>query len=332
MLPDFIVAFFAANQNLLWLVTVIADLSFTLLLYRLFGKMGLYSIIVLNIMLSNLQGPKLTVIFGLQTSLGLILYAGIYFATDLMSEKYGQREANRAVFIGFATSIIVVVMMSISLLFLPTDTGPKQEFAQNVHHALLLLFDYTPLFVFGSLFVYLISQSFDVWLFHYIKEKTHDKHLWLRNNGSTLTSQALDTVLYAGIVWLPLLSRTLPMNEAIALALELAMSKYIFKFFIALFDTPFIYWAREWDVDSKDWSDHQQVVHHTEPGEMKFIGWFVAGLGGLLYLGNVVMDIGNYTVTTFPGLGLLFILFGLLLVDRGRISAKRIQDAKNNQA
>lgn len=320
MLPDTLVSFFAANQNLLWLFTVLADLSFTLLLYRLFGKMGLYSIIVLNIMLSNLQGPKLTVIFGMQTSLGLILYAGIYFATDLMSEKYGRREANRAVLIGFATSVIVVVMMSISLMFLPTDTGPKQEFAQNVHQALLLLFDYTPLFVFGSLFVYLISQSFDVWIFHYIKEKTNNQHLWLRNNLSTLTSQALDTVLYGAIVWLPLLSRTMPMNDAIALALELAMAKYVFKFFIALFDTPFIYWAREWDVDDKDWNDRQHEIHHTAPTEMKFIGWFIVALGGLLYLGNLVTLVGGFTVSTFPGLGLLFVLFGLFLVDRGRLA------------
>jgi hypothetical protein len=245
MLPTAIVDFFAQYQGLLWLLTVAVDLSITLLLYRVFGKMGLYAIIVLNIMLSNLQGAKLTIIFGLETSLGVILYSGIYFATDLLSEKYGRREANRAVFIGFATSIIVVVMMSINLMFLPSIQ--KFELAEATHQALETLFNVTPRFVFGSIFVYLISQSFDVWIFHYIKELTAGKHLWLRNNLSTLTSQAIDTVLYTVIVWWGIYD--------LATAFKLALAKYFFKSLIALMDTPFIYWARSWDMRHKDWHE-----------------------------------------------------------------------------
>lgn len=251
MLPSSIVNYFATHQDMLWMLTISVDLGITLVLYRLFGKMGLYSIVVLNIMLSNLQGPKLTVIFGMETSLGLILYAGIYFATDLLSEKYGKREANRAVLIGFATSMIVVIMMSISLMFLPSERVGQQEFAHSIHHALQLLFNFTPTFVFGSLFVYLVSQSLDVWLFHFIKEKTKGKHLWLRNNASTIISQFVDTILYSLIVWWHLVG--------LELAITLAISKYFFKVFIALFDTVFIYWARSWDVNKKDWHDSRQV-------------------------------------------------------------------------
>ncbi len=80
--------FFLANQNILWLVVLALDLSMTVLMYRFFGKQGLLASIVLAILLSNLQGPKLTMMFGMQTSLGVILYSGIYFATDLLSEKY----------------------------------------------------------------------------------------------------------------------------------------------------------------------------------------------------------------------------------------------------
>jgi hypothetical protein len=76
-------------------------------LYHLFGKQGLLASIVLAILLSNLQGPKLTIIFGMQTSLGVIFYSSIFFATDLLSEKYGRAEANRAVLIGFTVSVII---------------------------------------------------------------------------------------------------------------------------------------------------------------------------------------------------------------------------------
>jgi hypothetical protein len=87
---------------------------------------------------------------------------------------------------------------------------------------------------------YLISQSFDVWLFHKVKDWTQGKHLWIRNNLSTITSQALDTVLYAVIVWWGIFD--------LETAFRLALAKYFFKVFIAAFDTPFIYWARGWDV------------------------------------------------------------------------------------
>lgn len=265
MLPSSISDFFAMHQNILWMITVAVDLSLTLTMYRLFGKTGLYGVIVLNIMLSNLQGPKLTVIFGMETSLGLILYAGIYFATDLLSEKYGKREANRAVMLGFATSVIVVIIMSINLMFQPSE---GKDLALQTHQALVDLFNFTPWFVFGSLFVYLVSQSLDVWIFHYVKEKTGGKHLWLRNNVSTMTSQLVDTVLYTLIVWWPLFmqhEQGMEPLEALKVAASLAIAKYFFKVIIALIDTPFIYIARDWNVSHRDW--HEYSDHEIEAAE-----------------------------------------------------------------
>ena len=250
MLPQTLIEFFSIYQEWLWFFTITVDLMITLLLYRLFGKLGLYGVVVLNIMLSNVQGPKLTVIFGMPTSLGVILYSGIYFATDLMSERYGRHEATRAVLLGFATSVILVMMMSLSILFLPATTQESSGFAHDVHEAIILLFGFTPRFVFGSLFAYLISQSFDVWVFHYLKKLTNNKHLWLRNNVSTLASQALDTVLYSLVVWWGIVE--------LWTAIQLGLVKYLFKFIIALYDTPFIYWAREWDVSKKDWNENQR--------------------------------------------------------------------------
>ncbi len=259
MLPLSIENYFATHQDLLWILIVSVDLSVTLLLYRLFGKMGLYAVVILNIMLSNFQGPKLTVIFGMETSLGVILYSGIYFATDLLSEKYGKKEGQRAVLLGFAASIIMVVMIYASLMFLPSET----KNAKIVHDAIATIFDFTPLFVFGSLLAYLITQSFDVWIFHYIKEKTQGRHLWLRNNVSTISSQALDTLLYTTIVWGPIVG--------IGHAIYLGFTKYVFKVVIALLDTIFIYWARDWDVTDKDWNEslHEEYLQYKKENVLK---------------------------------------------------------------
>ena len=173
--------FFSQHQLLLWILTVFTDLGFAVLCYRLFGRTGLYGVVIFSLLLANIMGPRLTVIGGLQTSMGVILYSSIFFATDLLSEKYGQAEARRAVMLGFFISVTLVVMTQISMLFLPSTRPETAAFAQSVHAATVTLFDYTPRFVFGSLLAYLLSQSFDVWVFHRIREATHGKHLWLRH-------------------------------------------------------------------------------------------------------------------------------------------------------
>jgi queuosine precursor transporter len=235
-----IASFFNTNQELLWLLTIVLDLGFAVILYRLFGRYGLYGCIVFSLLLANIQGPKLTMVFGLQTSMGVILYSSIFFATDLLSEKYGRQEAQRAVMVGFSVSVMLVVLTQISLLFNPSSDPLTAEFALNIHNATAVLFDYTPRFVFGSLIAYLISQSFDVWVFHRIKQATGGKHLWLRNTGSTLLSQIIDTLIYGLVVWWGIVD--------FITAMQLASAKYIFKFFIAIIDTPFIYMARKWPV------------------------------------------------------------------------------------
>jgi len=240
LIPETIASFFTTQQELLWVMTLLLDLSLTLLMYRLFGRIGLTAAIVLAILLANLQGPKLTVIFGLETSLGVIFYSTIFFATDLLGEKHGRAAANQAVLTGFGVSVIIVVMMSISMLYPPSTRPESAEFSANIHAAFAQILNFTPRFVFGSLLAYLISQSFDVWLFHRIRQATRGRHLWLRNNLSTMTSQALDTALYSLVVWWGTVSLTT--------AIQLALAKYVFKLVIAAADTPFIYWARDWHV------------------------------------------------------------------------------------
>lgn len=236
MIPDNIASFYMANQEVLWLTTLALDLAFVVLLFRLFGKAGLMVAISTAIILANLQGPKLTVIFGMETSLGVIFYSSIFFATDVLSENYGRKAANKAVWMGFTVSVIVVVMLSFALMYLPSDRPASAEFSQQIHGAFETIVGFAPNVVFGSLFAYIVSQSFDVWAFHRIRKWTGEGNLWLRNNLSTLSSQFIDTMLFSLIVWAPLFG--------ILNAAKLGVTKYGIKIVISLIDTPFIYWAR----------------------------------------------------------------------------------------
>lgn len=236
MFPQPVVEFFAANQELLWFTTLFVDLGCTLVLYRLFGRAGLQVAIALAILLANLQGPKLTVIFGLQTSLGVIFYSSIFFATDVLSENYGKAAANKAVRMGFAVSVIILLMLSLALLYLPSSKPEAAAHSASIHAAFATIVDFTPRFIFGSLLAYYVSQHFDVWAFHKIKSWTGERWLWLRNNGSTLASQVVDTTIYSLVAWWGIVD--------LRTALALGAAKYLFKAVIAAIDTVFLYWAR----------------------------------------------------------------------------------------
>ena len=234
--------FFINNQELLWLLVVFYDLTLVILLYRFFGKYGLYAAVILGIILGNLQGGKISElqIFGtsINVSMGAILYSGIYFATDLLNEKFGKNEANRAVYLGFFANIAVMITLWLSINFLPSSLSDS---ALEVHTAISTLSQYSPIFIIGCLMAYLASQTFDVWFFNYLKEKTDGKKLWLRNNLSTMTSQLIDTLIYQ-FTWV------IATDLSFAEAFGLAVVKYIFKFIIAIVDTVFIYIVRGWKV------------------------------------------------------------------------------------
>ena len=105
------------NQELLWVLTVVYDLGLAILLYRFFGKHGLYTAVILGIVLGNLQGGKVSELeffgYSFTASMGAILYSGIYFATDVLNEKFGKEEARRAVMLGFVANVAVMITLSL---------------------------------------------------------------------------------------------------------------------------------------------------------------------------------------------------------------------------
>tara|TARA_B100001057_G_scaffold498606_1_gene606184 strand:- start:2215 stop:2934 length:720 start_codon:yes stop_codon:yes gene_type:complete len=235
-------SFLSENPEFLWIFTVFYDLTISILLFRYFGLKGLFIAVTLGIMLANLQGGKVSDLnlFGqtFTVSMGAIMYSGIYFATDLISEKYGRKEANKAVILGAISNIVIMFTLVLSTYYLPSEIASSSN---SVHSAISTLALYSPIFVIGSITAYLISQTFDVWIFHKIKKMTNGRYLWLRNNVSTLSSQALDTFIYT-FVWV------LAGELSFLTALSIALTKYIFKFIIAIIDTIFIYLVRNWDV------------------------------------------------------------------------------------
>lgn len=228
------------NESL-WFGFAVLDLAMVLVVFRFFGKQGLFALIVFNLILCNIQVLKTVELFGLTTTLGNILYASVFFATDLLGEHYGREEAKKAVILGFFSLILAVLYMQIAMLFIPSEA----DFAQPHLEA---IFGVMPRVVLASMAAYLFSQWHDIWAFHYWKDRTGGKHLWLRNNASTIVSQLLDTAIFCSIAFLGLF----PMS----VWLQILVSTYLIKVVVAFLDTPFIYLAARFKP-----SDAEPVRH-----------------------------------------------------------------------
>ena len=227
------------SNSLLWILFLLFDLAMVVVVYRYFGRAGLFAYIVMAIITANIQVVKLVNIFGLETTLGNIMYGSIFLCTDILNEMHGKKEATRAVWLGFLAMIMFTLYMQVSLQFSPSQYDEGQS------TALASIFSFLPRITIGSLLAYLASQFLDVSLFANIRVRTAGRMLWLRNNASTLLSQAVDTTLFVFIGLGPLdlfFGAALIPNWQVFSAIWL--SSYVMKLIVALVDTPFLYLAK----------------------------------------------------------------------------------------
>ncbi|QHS22539.1 queuosine precursor transporter [Virgibacillus sp. MSP4-1] len=214
----------------LWLGFAFVNFTMILLIYKIFGKPGLFVWIGMSTVVANIQVLKTIELFGITATLGNIIYGTAFLATDILNEKYGKRDAKKAVWLGFYTLIAMTMMMQVALQFQPAESD-------TVHGALKTLFDLVPQVALGSLAAYIISQYFDVWIFSRLKNKfPDDKFLWLRNNGSTMISQLLDSLVFCSIAFF---------GMPWGVWAEIFISTYFIKFIVSFLDTPFFYIAKK---------------------------------------------------------------------------------------
>lgn len=200
----------------------------------------LQTIFVISIVIANIVGCKVIDIgasaFGMPLLLsgGAITYAFTFLCTDIIGEIWGRKEANRAVVLGFIGQVF-----AIGLIVLTQYTPTQDNEMQSAYETLL---GQSPIFTLGSLVAYLCSQSWDVWIFHNIRGRFSGKPKmrWLWNNASTITSQIIDTFIYAVIAF------GIGMNYlftpgGFSIVLSIFLGQYILKFTLALLDTPIFY-------------------------------------------------------------------------------------------
>ena len=213
-------------NEILWILTLVLSFVSIILCYKYLGKNGLFLWIVVATLVSNIQTVKTVELFGLETSLGTILYGSTFLATDILNYKYGLKESRKTIIYGFLSMIMMTIFMVICLLYQPSIN----DFAQE---SLSTIFSFNIRITIASLVGFGVSQFIDTFLFHKLQKKYNK--LWLSNNASTMIGQVVDTIIFTLITYVG----TMNFNAII----EIMISMYIFKLMVALLDTPFMYLA-----------------------------------------------------------------------------------------
>ncbi len=163
-----------------------------------------------------------------EQSVGILPYPITFLLTDLISELFGAKRANQIVVAGLLSSLFVLLIIWVAGAAPAASWSPVSD-GQFDH-----VFGQTALAVGASMCAYLIAQFVDIRVFHYLKKLTKGRHLWIRNNFSTITSQLIDT--FTVIALLCLLGEI-----EWALFWTLLLNGFLFKMLVAAFDTPFFY-------------------------------------------------------------------------------------------
>ena len=196
-------------------------------------KIYLYlaAIFIAALVVCNLIANKfITIDLGFKTfviSAGVLPYPITFLITDILSEIYGKKKTARIVWAGFGASLFVLGVLLLAQQFTAIAGSPVDDETFNK------VFGNSWRVIFASMTAYLCAQLIDVRIYHFWKEKTAGKHLWLRNNFSTVFSQLVDTTLVVCVLFLGVRSH----SEIIQFILD----GWLFKILCAFIDTPLLY-------------------------------------------------------------------------------------------
>tara|TARA_B100000963_G_scaffold336031_1_gene330726 strand:- start:140 stop:826 length:687 start_codon:yes stop_codon:yes gene_type:complete len=196
-------------------------------------KIYLYlaAIFIAALVVCNLIANKfITIDLGFKTfviSAGVLPYPITFLITDILSEIYGKKRTARIVWAGFGASLFVLGVLLLAQQFTAIAGSPVDDETFNK------VFGNSWRVIFASMTAYLCAQLIDVRIYHFWKEKTVGKHLWLRNNFSTVFSQLVDTTLVVCVLFLGVRSH----SEI----LQFIFDGWFFKMLCAFIDTPLIY-------------------------------------------------------------------------------------------
>lgn len=202
-------------------------------IYLVLAALFITSLVVSNLIFQKFFYWDFFGIYRFEISVGILPYPITFLITDIVSEVYGKRKANQMVTTGIFASFFSLLIVWVS------DRVPAIAGSPIDDSTFTMVFGATAVAVFASMMAYLLAQYIDIQIFHWWKKVTKGKHLWLRNNFSTFTSQFVDTFT---VLFLLCSFEKIPWE----LFSSLLLSGFLFKIMVALLDTPLLYAGVYW--------------------------------------------------------------------------------------
>lgn len=237
------------SNEVLLMFSVFLYLGTFILLFKFFGKLGIFAWIILGTLYSNIEVLMNVHAFGMNMSLGNVLFGSTFLATDVLSERYGKEYSKIGMRLGVITTTTYILFSQFWLLFTPSS----EDF---VYPSMEIIFTPVLRIAIVSVIVYYICQKIDIFLYHYIWKKTtkmsnsKEKYLWLRNNGSTCITQLVNSFLftYLSFGYINLGFIQLEGLFDFQTVMSIFLSSWLIMTIVAIVDTPFCYLCRNLKV------------------------------------------------------------------------------------
>ena len=197
-----------------------------LALYIVLAGLFIASLVVCNLIANKFISLDLG-FYTFVLSAGVLPYPITFLITDFLSEFYGRKRTNYVILSGFIALIFVLFVIWLGSQFNSIENSPISDSSYD------LLFGNSQRVIIASMAAYLFAQLIDVRIFHFWKKVTSGRHLWLRNNFSTIISQLVDTTMVVGIIFID--------TESFGTIGKMILDGWLFKILCALFDTPIMY-------------------------------------------------------------------------------------------
>lgn len=213
-----------------WATATLAIVTVCAVLATRYGVELAVGVFAALTVLANLIAVK-TIAFGpFIAPAAVLVYASTFLLTDILSELFGKEKARLAVWTGFIANLVMLVSILIAVRWSASpvmDPGLATSFDA--------IFGFAPRVIAASMVAYLVSQHHDVWAYGFWREKTGGRHLWLRNNASTMASQLIDTAIFISLAFYGIIPNSI--------LIQMMVGQYAIKLLIAALDTPFMYLA-----------------------------------------------------------------------------------------
>lgn len=214
---------------LLGIAGIILCFGIEVLIEKIFKKEGLYVWIAVALVTANLLVAKNINILGLQATLGNILFASTFLATDILSEKYSAKESRKAINIGIVSVILFTIATQFSLLFKPNNLDMVNDSLKNI-------FTFNLRISISSIVMCYLSNMLDIIVFEKIKKKIPNK-MWVRNNIATIISNCLENYFFTIFAFIGIYD--------LKTIFAIATTTTILEIMIAICDTPFLYLSKK---------------------------------------------------------------------------------------